>query len=170
MRRALSVVAVTLGQVVAGFAVHLEAVFRTVLWLSGAVLRQVTVIGWLPAHTSSGFELWVKEHFTSEEQRLEVWVCLIYTADLDLWSVLSLARVFMWYSSCPWRCHLKTDVNHPLFPALKGKSRWLRLLAEAGCMYCWPLSILWSFLWQHSSRNGNAINFSMNSRMEDELN
>lgn len=43
VRGTLAVVAVALRLVVAGFAVHLEAVFGTLLRGSGAVLRQVTL-------------------------------------------------------------------------------------------------------------------------------
>lgn len=45
---------------VAGFAVHLKSIFRTVLGVSCAVLRQVALARWLPAHAARHFELWIK--------------------------------------------------------------------------------------------------------------
>lgn len=45
MRGTLAIIAVALGLVVAGFAIHLKAVLRTVLGLSRAILWQVTVAG-----------------------------------------------------------------------------------------------------------------------------
>lgn len=54
---ALAVVAVSLRLVEARFAVHLEAVFRTILRRSGAVFGQVAAAGRLSAHASSQFEL-----------------------------------------------------------------------------------------------------------------
>jgi len=51
----LAVVAVARRLVVAGFAVHLEAVFGTFLRLSGAEFRQVAGADGLPAHTAGRF-------------------------------------------------------------------------------------------------------------------
>lgn len=60
----LAIVAVALGLVVAGFAIHLKAVLRTILGRSRAILGQVTVAGWRPALTSHLFQLWVEEKKT----------------------------------------------------------------------------------------------------------
>lgn len=57
----LAIVAVALGLVVARFAVHLEAVVRTVLRRSRAVFRQVAFTGRRSAHTSCLFQLQVEE-------------------------------------------------------------------------------------------------------------
>lgn len=57
----LAVVAVALGLVVAGFAVHLEAVVGAVLRRSRAVFRQVAFTGRHSAHTSCLFQLQVEE-------------------------------------------------------------------------------------------------------------
>lgn len=60
VRGTLAVVAVALRLVVAGLAIHLEAVFGTLLRGSGAVLSQVTLARRRPANTSRLFELWVE--------------------------------------------------------------------------------------------------------------
>lgn len=73
----LAIVAVALGLVVAGFAVHLEAVVGTVLRRSRAVFRQVAFTGRRSAHTSCLFQLQVEEKkstTTNNKQRNQgVW-------------------------------------------------------------------------------------------------
>lgn len=60
VRGALAVVAVSLRLVVAGLAVHLEAVVGTLLRGSGAVFGQVALACCRPANASRLLELWVE--------------------------------------------------------------------------------------------------------------